>query len=178
MGQRYGSAPFRQILYGDLFEVGKLYTIFGYDVYLGEALLTIGALLLVGLLGMVRKQAAVWLMTGTALCFIVCITVCFGASLFGHGAACDPSFVPDSGAVRQILAIAVISPWAFIGFESISHASEEFSFKDSKLFRLLVVAVASTNLLYVFVIFLSAWHSPPGTAPGWNTSATSPIAAG
>jgi len=41
---------FARYFLGDIFKVGRLYTLFGYDVYLGEALLSIAALLVVALL--------------------------------------------------------------------------------------------------------------------------------
>ncbi|MBQ6257188.1 MAG: APC family permease, partial [Clostridia bacterium] len=41
---------FSRIFLGGNFRVGKLYTLFGYDVYLGEALLSMAAMVLAGLL--------------------------------------------------------------------------------------------------------------------------------
>lgn len=68
----------------------------------------------------------------------------------------------------KIVKIAVISPWAFIGFESISHSTEEFSFPQSRFFRVLAVSVAAATLLYVFVTLLSVTAYPPSMAVGWN----------
>ena len=73
----------------------------------------------------------------------------------------SPSYIPDSSVFSQILKIACISPWAFIGFECISHASEEFSFKRAKTFRVFVIAVVSTTILYVSIILLSITAYPP-----------------
>ena len=39
---------FARIFAGDMFRFGKLYSLFGYDVYVGEALLSIAFLLLIG----------------------------------------------------------------------------------------------------------------------------------
>ena len=61
----------------------------------------------------------------------------------------------------QVLLIACISPWAFIGFENISHSSEEFTFSRSGTFRVLAAAVVSATLLYIFVILLSVTAYPP-----------------
>lgn len=41
---------FSTFFFGNVFKFGYLYTVFGYDVYLGEALLTMAAIALVGLL--------------------------------------------------------------------------------------------------------------------------------
>ena len=72
-----------------------------------------------------------------------------------------PVFVSDRGAFSQVVKIACISPWAFIGFESISHGAEEFSFKKTAIYRVLVTAVISTTLLYVSVMLLSVSAYPP-----------------
>ena len=49
---------FARIFLGGMFRVGKLYTIFGYEVYLGEALLSMGAILLIGFLSARSREAA------------------------------------------------------------------------------------------------------------------------
>ncbi len=48
---------FARYFLGGLFQVGKLYTLFGYDIYLGEALLTAGAIGLFSLLCTGSKKA-------------------------------------------------------------------------------------------------------------------------
>ena len=151
---------FARYFMGDIFEYGKLYTIFGYDIYLGEALITILALLLTAALCIRFRKASIYAMTGLVCVFTIGITVAFLAAVFGHGLSFDPGFLPDSSAISQVVLIAAISPWAFIGFENISHISEEFSFKNTKVFRILVISVISTVLLYVFVSLLSVTAYP------------------
>ena len=57
------------------------------------------------------------------------ITLCAAAALLGRKVSLAPAFVPERRAMMQTLRIAFISPWAFIGFESITHSAEEFKFK-------------------------------------------------
>jgi amino acid transporter len=57
---------FARYFIGDLFKRGFLYRLFDYDVYLGEALLSIAALLLVALLCARRKGIMAKLMIGMA----------------------------------------------------------------------------------------------------------------
>ena len=151
---------FARYFMGEIFEYGKLYTIFGYDIYLGEALITILALLLTAALCIRARKASIYAMTGLVCVFAVGITAAFFAAVFGHGLSFDPGFLPDSSAISQVILISAISPWAFIGFENISHLSEEFSFQKTKAFRVLVAAVISTVLLYVFVTLLSVTAYP------------------
>ncbi len=62
---------------GGLFQVGKIYTIFGYDIFLGEVLPTAGAIGLFSLVCTESKTATALLMLVFAICFTLAVTVCF-----------------------------------------------------------------------------------------------------
>ena len=152
---------FSRIFLGGVFRFGRMYQIFGYDVYIGEALLSVAAIGLAALLCIRFRRLSVLLMIVLGCLFLAGIAVCFFAAFFGGGAAdLRPAFVPDSNAISQTVRIAVMSPWAFIGFESISHASEEFSFEREKARKIMIMAVISTTLLYVMVTLLSVTAYP------------------
>ena len=157
---------FARYFLGDVFKVGRLYTLFGYDVYLGEALLSIAALLLVALLCARRKGTMAKLMIAMAVVFTAGIVVCFAAGIRGSKGNLGAGYVPGSPVLSQIVRIAVISPWAFIGFENISHATEEMSFKNTRLYRVLFISVISTTALYIFVTLLSV-TAYPGEYRSW-----------
>ncbi|MCR4876483.1 MAG: amino acid permease [Clostridiales bacterium] len=152
-----------------IFKKGYLYTIFGYDVYLGEALVSLVVMWLVGLLCMKSKKATARMMVTMVLLFTVGITVCFTAAMLGHGrsgTSMSPAFLPDKSVMQQIVRIAFISPWAFIGFETVSHSAAEYKFRHGSMFRVLVISVAVTTALYVFLILLSVSVYPEGCS-GW-----------
>ncbi len=155
---------FARYFFGDAFKVGFSYVIFGYDVYLGEALLSIAAILIFGFLCIALKRIVARLMVGLAVAFSLGITVCFAAGmggLQGNLAVFEPAFIPDNNVFMQIITIACISPWAFIGFENISHMSREFTFSQGSSFKVLAASVVATTVLYVFVIVLSTTAYPP-----------------
>ncbi|MBQ7487942.1 MAG: APC family permease, partial [Clostridia bacterium] len=152
----------RYFLHG-IFKVGYLYTMFGFDVYLGEVLVTILVMALVGLLCAKSKSATARCMEILVLVFTAGITICFAAAMLGHGRSgmtMSPAFVPNANALKQIIRIAFISPWAFIGFESVSHSAAEYRFKHSSMFRVLVISLVVTTALYIFVILLSVTAYP------------------
>ena len=154
----------RYFLHG-VFKFGYLYTIFGYEVYLGEALVTLAVILLVGLLCAKSKKATARAMEAMALIFTVGITVCFVAAMIGRkesGITMSPAFIPDASVFRQITHIAFISPWAFIGFESVSHSAAEYRFKHSSMFRVLLISVVTTTALYAFILLMSVSAYPEG----------------
>ena len=152
-----------------VFKKGFHYTIFGYEVYLVEALVTLAVMWLVGLLCMKSKKATAVSMVIMVLVFTIGITVCFIAAMALRGSSgmtMDPAFLPDTGVMRQVVHIAFVSPWAFIGFETVSHSAREYRFKHSNMFRVLVASVSVTTALYIFVILLSVSAYPEGCT-GW-----------
>ena len=76
--------------FGDVFRVGYLYTIFNYEIYLGELLLTMGVILLTGLLCMKRERHAVRLMKVMVLVFVVGISVCFITAVMKRDLGANP----------------------------------------------------------------------------------------
>ncbi len=152
-----------------VFKQGYLFTVFGYEVYLGEALVTLAVMWLVGLLCMKSKKATARIMVVMVLLFTAGIIVCFIAAMAGHagsGMSMSPAFLPDRDVLRQVLRIAFISPWAFIGFETVSHSAAEYRFRHSNTFRVLVISVAVITALYIFLILLSVSAYPEGCS-GW-----------
>ncbi|MBR2798674.1 MAG: amino acid permease [Clostridia bacterium] len=151
---------FTRYFLGGVLQIGKMYTIFGYDVYFGETLVTIAVILATALLCMRDHKLTIALMTGLACLFFAGIAGVFAAAMLGLKLPMQPQYIPDASALSQIVKIAVITPWAFIGFESISHRTEEFAFPHRKIFRVMVAALIATGLLYAFVTLLSVTAYP------------------
>ena len=152
---------FGRIFLGGIFRFGKLYTLFGYDVYLGEALLSALSILVVGLICSRFQRFIDILMIALASIFSIGIIICFFAAIFGGGSShMSPMFTTDSSAISQVVKIAAISPWAFIGFESISGATEEFRFSHNKITRMMIISVIATFIFYVLVTLLSVTAYP------------------
>ena len=152
---------FARIFLGEVFQFGRLYELFGYEVYLGEVLLTVAALLLAAVLCIRWSRAMMHAMVVmVAVFFLAIVGVCV-AALCLRDRALAPAFVPDAKAISQVVGIAVITPWAFIGFENVSHAVEEFAFPVDKSFRILTVSVFATTALYIAVALLSVTAFPP-----------------
>ena len=102
-------------------------------------------------------------MVAAAGVFTLGFTVCAIIALFRHESSFSysPLYNEGSGAFAQIVRIAAISPWAFIGFENVSHFSEEYDFPVKRVRRILIWSVLITTLLYLFVSLLSISAYPP-----------------
>ena len=153
---------FARFFIGDTFKTGYLFTVFGYEVYLGEALLTLAAIAGVTLLCVRNEKATARLMVVLVCVFTAGIALCFVVAAAAHRGDWAPAFVPEKSAIAQSLRIAFISPWAFIGFENITHSAEEFNFKRDRLHRILVASVLVSTAIYIFVTLLSISAYPEG----------------
>ncbi len=152
---------FARYFLGQIFRFGRLYTVFGYDVYLGEVLLTDAALILAGILCAGSRRTAAALLAGMAVFLTAGIAICSAFSIARLDISIEPYFIPGTSVIRQAAKIAFISPWAFVGFESISHAAQEFTFRENKTFRILLSSVVSAAVLYILVSLLSVTAYPP-----------------
>lgn len=148
---------FARFFLGSTFRFGFHYHIFGYEVWFGEALLSICAVVLIGLLCSDSIRRINKIMVIAALTFAVGFSVCAVIAIVRHESAFSyaPLYAEGSSAIGQIIRIAVISPWAFIGFENISHFSEEYAFPMKKVRRILIWSILITTVLYLFVSMLS-----------------------
>ena len=117
-------------LLGGFFQFGFDYEIAGYHVYFGELILAAGALLLSGLICLHRRLsqsvqiiAAVALLAGALICFVFGMLHARSA-----GIPLEPSFAPGKSIPGSIFTIFALAPWAYVGFESISHSTGEMRF--------------------------------------------------
>ena len=154
---------FARFFLGNTFQFGFHYTIFSYHVWLGEALLSMGAIVLIGILCANSSRLPNRIMIVAALTFALGFTVCAVIALLRHESTFSyaPLYNEGATAFRQIVRIAAISPWAFIGFENVSHFSEEYAFPVKKIRGVLICSVLITTVLYLFVTLLSVSAYPP-----------------
>ena len=153
-------------LLGNMFQFGFHYQLAGYDIYFGEVLLAIGALAVCGFICMFRKRFAIWVQILMAIILFVGIVVCFSVA-FAHSdgiASYAPAFSESSSSlpITQVLSIIALAPWAFVGFESVSHSTGEFRFKKQKTFLIIVIAVFTAGLAYILLSLLAATAQPAG----------------
>ncbi len=158
-------------LMGDTFQFGFHYTVLGYDVYLGEVLLTLAALLIAGYTCMKKKRVAVGLQLLCAIILFGGVIICAG-TLMMRGSFCAAiqgvnfAEIEDSH-ISQVLTIMALSPWAFVGFESISNSVEGFTFNPKKSIWIMAAALFSSAMIYVMLNNLAVSVIPEGYA-GWN----------
>ena len=159
-------------LLGDTFCFGFHYQIAGYDIYFGEILAAIGVLVLCGLICVIRKRLAVWVQILMAIILIGGIVAVFAFAMFnsGGGSVGQPAFSELNGSSKfmQVVHIIALTPWAYVGFESVSHSAREFRFKKNKTFRIIIISVFTAGLAYILLSILAVSAAPEGY-DGWTS---------
>ena len=157
-------------LFGGFFSFGFTYEISGYVVHAGEIPLSAAALLVVGGVFLCGKRAAARVQTvlAIALCLGVAACVCgVFAAHQGGIAGFAPAFADGKAPLLQVVAIAALAPWAFVGFESVSHSSEEFAFNRRRMVYIVVFSLVVSTAAYLALTLVAASACPPGFA-GWR----------
>ena len=157
-------------IFGSVLKWGFHYSIAGFEVWLGEILLASAILILFGVLNIIGVKKAGIVQTVLASLLIISVVTLFIAALvsrhatfenmsplwgFDKNAAIsaggyDASHaVTESGIAGSILATFAIAPWAFVGFDTIPQAAEEFKFSYKKIIFIMVIAIAFGAFVYI-----------------------------
>ena len=157
----------------DILKFGFHYTIAGFNIYMGEMLLAMGILLLFGYLNIIGVQKAAFVQTILSSLLVICVFTLFIAALVSSKAkginmhpiwGFDKSAAIAAGATTSeigqyahagtagilsaILATFAIAPWAYVGFDAIPQAAEEFNFSFKKVSYIMIIAIAFGCFVY------------------------------
>ncbi len=146
-----------------VFEVGELYTLAGWKIYTGEVILMICTVLFFGILnyrgisfaGTFQVILAFMLSAGILLLFFGTFTIdSFALS------NTTPVFAESRAPILSILSIVAISPFLFVGFDTVPQASEEFNFSPDKSKKIMIFAIIWGGILYSMVTFAVSTAMP------------------
>ena len=154
-------------LLGGFFSFGFRYHVAGYDVYAGEIFLSVAALVAIGAVLVCGKRLAARVQTFFAIALAVGIAVCVIAVFMRHeggAVSLSPLFAKDENMPLQVLSIVALAPWAFVGFESISHSSGEFKFHNKLSIWVMVTALATAVAAYFSLTIVAASFRPSAFA--------------
>lgn len=157
----------------DILKWGFSYSIAGFKVWFGEMIFAMSILILFGILNIwgVKKAGFIQTILSSMLAgcvFILTLSAIFSdkATLFNMepmwgfdrtaafaaratGESIDAfAHVGRQGILSAILATFAIAPWAFVGFETIPQAAEEFKFPYKKVMLIMTVAIIFGCFVY------------------------------
>ena len=153
-------------LLGSTFQFGFDYEIAGFHVYMGEIMLASGSLI-VGALVCLRRRLASRIQIGCAIALFVGVVVCFLAAA-AHGSSegirIEPAFSPENHPISSAFTIFALAPWAYVGFESITHSAGESKFRMKRAFPIMAVALVTAAIVYMCLAVLGTTELPEGSA--------------
>ena len=131
-------------------QVGRLWTVAGYDVYASWAAVGIaGAVVITALNYVGIRPAAVF--QGLAVLFLLAVggLLVLGSVVGGSAENLQPLF---SGGFGGIVAVLVAVPFLFVGFDVIPQSAEEINLPFKQIGKLVVVSVGAAALFYMVVM--------------------------
>lgn len=158
----------------DILKWGFHYQIAGFDVWCGEMILAMGILMLFGWLNIIGVKKAGFIQTVLAV-LLVSSVFCLAVAGLVSSKTCMANMQPvwgfdrttaimsgvkDSnvsqfanvgtqGIISAILATFAIAPWAFVGFDTIPQAAEEFNFSTKKVMSIMIIAIIFGAFVYI-----------------------------
>lgn len=162
-------------LFGPILRFGFHYTIAGFDVYAGEMLFAMAILILFYYFNVRGVKVAGFIQTCLAAGLIISVSILTIAALISNYTSIDnmyplwgfnkaaavaaakagtyagvAPFVREGskGIAEAILATFAIAPWAYVGFDTIPQAAEEFKFSHKKVSFIMIVAILFGCFVY------------------------------
>lgn len=159
----------------DILKFGFSYSIAGFEVHLGEMLLAGGILIFFAILNLMGVKKAGYVQTVLTVLLVGSVTTLtisallspktdlqnlapiWGFDKSGAVAAMTNGTYTSidefakggtAGILSSVLATFAIAPWAFVGFDTIPQAAEEFNFSFKKVSFIMIVAIAFGCFVY------------------------------
>lgn len=154
-------------LLGGVFQFGYLYTVAGYDIYCGELLLAIAALIFFAWLSICGVRNSGRFQTLLALLLIGSVASTVVAAFVSNKASwaiLSPGFAPGRSNLSGILPVLVTAPFCFIGFDTVPQSTEEQNFSPAKTQIIMVVSILLGTMTYIALNSVAASVVPDGYA--------------
>jgi len=149
----------------NVFQFGFHYQVAGYDIFLGEIVLALAALGLFAFLCVRGVKFTGVFQTCLVFALVGGVLVVTGVALAKPQVSLchiSPGFNPSISPLAGILAVVAVAPWAFVGFDTIPQAAEEFKFPPAKTKLIMVLSILFGAAVYVILNTVTAAVIPEG----------------
>ena len=168
-----------------VFDVGYMYTVAGWDVYAGELAMMSAVFLFFGYMNFRGMDMASSLQLILAFALAGGVLVLAVGTFSAETASIDnlfPLFAEGRSWWACVISIVAITPWLFVGFDTIPQTAEEFDFPPEKSRRLMLNSIICGATLYGLVLISVAIIIPYTDLLGqnhtWSTGAVANMAFG
>ncbi|WP_079478156.1 APC family permease [Halobacillus salinus] len=152
-----------KFLFPDFVRTGNLYTVAGYEVSIIQIAIASIALILFAFLNIRGASFSGQTQFVFSIILIIGIVLLAVGAIFSEGPSISnvqPMFSPDQSVIASILTILAIAPFAYVGFDNIPQAAEEFQFEAKKAFGLIIWSLVAAGLAYSAMIIITASSMP------------------
>lgn len=153
-----------------------LYSVAGWDVYLGEVLFASVALIIFAFTSIRGIKVSGKIQTFMALGLVASIVLLATVSIFSKDtsfANLVPLYSPENKPLSGILSVIAVAPWVYVGFDSIPQAAEEFNFEPKKALGIMIASIILGMLMYIAMNTVTAiiypWSDFISQRPYWAT---------
>ncbi|RAW06875.1 amino acid permease [Halomonas elongata] len=144
------------------YAVGRMWTIAGWDVnatWVAVGVAGSVAMTWINYLGV--RTAALVQKVVTLLILVVGIMFITGALFEGNTATLEPLFNVQEGVIGGIMAVIIMVPFMFVGFDVIPQAAEEIDLPFREIGRVLMISVILAVFWYALIILGTALMLDP-----------------
>lgn len=146
-----------------VFDVGFLYSIAGWNINAGELAFVSLVLLLFGWMNYRGMNAASTIQVILAIALTTGILILAGGTFMdesAHLSNFQPLFSEERSPIACVLVILALTPWLYVGFDTIPQTAEEFKFSPSKARDLMLLSIVCGAILYTLVTLCVAGYMP------------------
>ena len=148
---------------GGAFQFGFHYTVLGYDVYFGEMLIAISALVVFAVINSWGVQFTGKIQTFMVMVLLGGIMIVLCGVVFSHEANTMnimPMFHPATpgftkGVTAQIIAVLVTAPQSFVGFDTVPQFIEESDFSHDRLKVVMDTSIICGGFVYILLTMIA-----------------------
>ena len=152
-------------LLGGIFQFGFLYTVAGYDIYCGELLLAVAALVFFAWISIRGVKNSGQFQTLLALLLVGSVAITAAVAIISSKTSWEvlsPGFAPGQAKLSGILPVLVVAPFSFMGFDTVPQSAEEQSFSPAKTQLIMIVSILFGGLTYIALNTIAASVVPDG----------------
>lgn len=150
-------------LFPGVLDIGFMYTIAGWNINAGELAFVSFVLLLFGWMNYRGMNAASVIQVILAIALTVGILILAGGTFLDSSASLsnfEPLFSEDRSPLGCVLVVLALTPWLYVGFDTIPQTAEEFKFSPAKARDLMLLSIICGATLYTLVTLSVAGYMP------------------
>lgn len=157
-----GAGLVLRYIFPGVFSGPLLYSVFGWDVYLGELVVAWVLIALFGFINIKGMKAASWIQNGVVIVLLGAIIYLVVAVFMQNPdfSNLEPAFPSNKTPLQAIIAMVAMTPWLYMGFDVIPQSAEEYNFTPRKALVLMIVSMVVVFIVYNLMMVIACSYAP------------------